>query len=185
MTAQTRKQLTILGVLVAVLVVTMFVVSRGEGPAGTTPAPSNPTDARAGATKSPQQVADIRLELLKGERDALREPERNLFVFKPKAPPPPPPRAVEPPPRPADIAPPVPTGPPPPPPIPLKFIGVLERPGQQGKVAILSDGRGGTFYAAEGESVLGQYKVLKIGAESAELSYTDGRGRQTLRLSGQ
>jgi hypothetical protein len=185
-TARSRKQLTILGVLVAVLVVTMFVVSRGEGPAGSTPAPSNRSGAQTGAARAPQQVADVRLELLKAERDALSEPERNLFVFKPKAPPPPPPRAViEPPPRPVEIAPPVPTGPPPPPPIPLKFIGVLERPGQQGKVAILSDGRGGTFYAAEGESVLGQYKVLKIGAESAELSYTDGRGRQTLRLSGQ
>lgn len=184
MTPKTKKQLGILGVLVAIFVATMFVVSRGEGPAVGTVAPSNRAGARGTAQPAPPAVADVKLELLKAEHDAPAQPERNLFVFKPKpAPPPPPPPKVIP-----VEQPPAPTGPPPPPPlppIPLKFIGVLERPGQTGKVAILSDGRGGTFYAQEGEAVLGQYKVLKIGAESAELSYMDGRGRQTLRLSGQ
>jgi hypothetical protein len=182
-TAKTKKQLAMLGILVGIFVATMFV-SRGEGPAGGAPPPSNRAGAQAGAAGATPQVADVKLELLNAEHEELSEPQRNLFVFKPQAPPPPPPRPVEAP-RPVDIAPPVPSGPPPPPPIPLKFIGVLERPGQPGKVAILSDGRGGTFYAEEGQTVLGQYRVLKIGAESAELSYVDGRGRQTLRLSGQ
>jgi hypothetical protein len=184
-TEKTRKQLIVLGVLVSLLVVVTLVVSRGEGPANITGTPSNARGARAGAERPPLQVADVKLEALKAEHDEPTEPGRNPFVFKPAAPPPPPPRPVTAPPRPVEMAPPVPTGPPPPPPIPLKFIGVLEIPSQNAKVAVLSDGRGGTYHAREGETVLGQYKLLKIGAESAEMSYVDGRGRQTLRLSGQ
>jgi hypothetical protein len=29
------------------------------------------------------------------------------------------------------------------------------------------------------------YQILKIGAESIELAYADGRGRQTIRMTGQ
>jgi len=160
------------------------VVSRGEGPAVGVPPPSNQAGARSGAGGTPPPVVDVRLEALKVEREGPAEPERNLFDFGARRAPAPretfePPPAVEP------GAPSVPAGPPPPPPIPLKFIGVLEIPRQGTKVAILSDGRGGIYHAREGESVLGQYKLLKIGAESAEMSYIDGRGRQTLRLSGQ
>jgi len=32
--------------------------------------------------------------------------------------------------------------------------------------------------------VLGQYRILRISAESIEMAYLDGRGRQTIRLSG-
>ena len=184
MTERARKQLAVLGVLVTGLVIVMFVVSRGEGPTGGSARPSN-QGGRGAAQKTPPVVADVKLEALKAEHDELEQPERNPFVFRPKpAPPPPPPPKFEPRP-PVDTAPPVPAGPPPPPPIPLKFIGVLEIPSQNAKVAVLSDGRGGTYHAREGQTVLGQYKLLKIGAESAEMSYVDGRGRQTLRLSGQ
>ena len=185
MTDKSRKQLALLGVLVTVLVIVWFVVPRGEGPAGGSTAPSNQRGARASARQAPLEVADVKLEALKAERPNPTTPERNPFVFRPKPPPPPPPRVAPPPPQPVEMAPPVPAGPPPPPPIPLKFIGVLEIPSQNAKVAVLSDGRGGTYHAREGEVVLGQYKLLKIGAESAEMSYVDGRGRQTLRLSGQ
>jgi hypothetical protein len=181
-TDRNRKQLLVLGVLVA-LFVTVIVVSRGEGPATGTSTPSNQRGTRGAATQAPPAVVDVNIEALKADHDGPSEPERNLFAFKPKpAPPPPPP---PPPQRPVDIAPPVPIGPPPPPPIPLKFIGVLEIPSQGAKVAVLSDGRGGTYHAKEGDNVLGQYRLLKIGAESVEMSYIDGRGRQTLRLSGQ
>jgi hypothetical protein len=182
-TERTRKQLGILGVLVAVFVAVMFVVSRGEGPAGVGRAPSNRAGQAPPQPTAPQ-VADVRLELLQAKQDRLADPERNLFVFRPKPAPAPPPRPIESP-RPQITAPPMPVGPPPPPPIPLKFIGVLDAPGKGGRFAILSDGRGGTYYGKEGDTIVGQYKVLKIGTESAELSYVDGRGRQTLRLSGQ
>jgi hypothetical protein len=173
-----------LAVVVTVLVIVMFVVSSGEGPTGGGGRPSNQRGARTGTQAAPPAVADVKLEALKAEHEDLQEPNRNPFVFRPKPAPAPPPVVVAPP-RPVDMAPPPPQGPPPPPPIPLKFIGVLEIPSQNAKVAVLSDGRGGTYHAREGETVLGQYKLLKIGAESAEMSYVDGRGRQTLRLSGQ
>jgi hypothetical protein len=65
----------------------------------------------------------------------------------------------------------------------LKFIGVLETANTQ-KIAVLSDGRGAPLYGKEGDTILGQYKILHIGVESIEMAYLDGRGRQTIRLSG-
>jgi hypothetical protein len=128
---------------------------------------------------------DVHLEALNAERSKPREMERNLFRFRPKAPPPPPPSAAAKP----SLPPPGPSGPPPPPPLPpiaLKFIGIWELTEQQKKIAILSDGKGGVpIYGAEGETVEGRYKILKIGAESIEMAYVDGRGRQTIRLTGQ
>jgi hypothetical protein len=182
-TEKSRKQLAVLGVLVTLLVIVIVVVSRGEGPAGGAATPSNQR-GRGTAQNTPPAVADVNLEALQAEHEDLEQPERNPFIFRPKpAPPPPPPPKFDP--QPVPGPPPPPPGPPPPPPIPLKFIGVLEIPSQNAKVAVLSDGRGGTYHAREGQTVLGQYKLLKIGAESAEMSYVDGRGRQTLRLSGQ
>jgi len=80
------------------------------------------------------------------------------------------------------VAPPVPAGPPPPPPIPLKFIGLVETPV---RVAFLSDGRGNTFQGKEGDIIEGRYRIVRIGADAADLAYVDGRGRQTIRLTGQ
>ena len=79
--------------------------------------------------------------------------------------------------------PPVPVGPPPPPPIALKFIGVVEQAPSRLKLAVLSDGRN-VFYGKEGEVIEGRYRIERIGVESIEMAYVDGRGRQTLRLSG-
>ncbi|NOT45309.1 MAG: hypothetical protein HOP14_11965, partial [Acidobacteria bacterium] len=67
----------------------------------------------------------------------------------------------------------------------LKFIGVLNAASLGGQVAILSDARGNVFHGRAGDLVEGRYRVVSIGEESAELSYADGRGRQTIRLSGQ
>ena len=52
------------------------------------------------------------------------------------------------------------------------------------KIAILSDGRNAPFYGKEGAIIEGRYRILKIGVESVELAYADGRGRQTIRLTG-
>jgi hypothetical protein len=52
------------------------------------------------------------------------------------------------------------------------------------KVAIFSDGRGLPVYAAEGELVLGQYRVVRIQIESVVMEYADGKGRQTIPLRG-
>jgi hypothetical protein len=188
MTEKARRQVLVLVGLALVLGVVTYVTSRGDSPAGAGPTPSNRPGARREKTPEPL-VVDVKLELLQTEHDPLEAPERNLFRFKPKPPPAPPPGAVAPTPKPGDPASsvpvPMPTGPPPPPPIALKFIGILDAPGQSPKVAILSDTRGNVFHGKEGAIIEGRYKVLKIGVESVELSYVDGRGRQTIRLSGQ
>jgi len=60
------------------------------------------------------------------------------------------------------------------------FVGFLV-----GYEALLSDGRGNAFYGKEGDIIEGRYRLLRVGPDSADLSFTDGRGRQTIRLSGQ
>ncbi|MGD9905588.1 MAG: hypothetical protein AB7U83_19120, partial [Vicinamibacterales bacterium] len=77
-----------------------------------------------------------------------------------------------------------PPGPAPPPPIPFKFIGLVEGSGG-GRIAVLSDSRGLVVHGGEGAIIDGRFRILAIGAESLDIAYVDGRGRQTLRLTGQ
>lgn len=65
----------------------------------------------------------------------------------------------------------------------MRFIGLVEAPEQAQKIAILSDGRG-VYQGREGDIIEGRYRILKIGVESIEMAYVDGRGRQTIRLTG-
>ena len=51
-------------------------------------------------------------------------------------------------------------------------------------MAVLSDARG-VYYGREGDIIEGRYRIVKIGVESIELEYLDGRGRQTIRQTGQ
>ena len=67
----------------------------------------------------------------------------------------------------------------------LRFIGLVDAPSQGGRVAILSDGRGNVFYGKEGDIIEGRYRLLRVGPDAADIAFTDGRGRQTIRLSGQ
>lgn len=76
----------------------------------------------------------------------------------------------------------VPTAPPGPPPITVKFIGLLKRD-DVGRVAVLSDGRN-VYYGREGEIVDGRWRIVHVGEESLQIEYVDGRGRQTVRLTG-
>jgi hypothetical protein len=185
MTEKSRRQGILLGVLAIVLVgVLVWTMGGGEeDPASSPAAPSNPA-RRATAGAANTDVVELKLEALKGQREELREAERNPFRFRPK-PPPPPPAVTRPLARPDVVAAPVPTGPPPPPPIPLRFIGFVDAAGPTGRVGILSDGRGNVFQGKEGDIIEGRYRVLRVGTDSAELVYLDGRGRQTIRLSGQ
>ena len=169
-------------------------------PAATTPAaPSNPAREQrrqARATTGAQGAAgaagplNVQLDALQQTSKAPEDAARNPFRFYVKPPPPPPPPPpVKKPGDPGYVAPrPTPPPPPPgPPPIPLKCIGTMEKLEQQGrKVAIFvsSDGKGMPAYAGEGEIVLGQYRVVKIGVESVTLEYLDGRGRQTIPMRG-
>jgi hypothetical protein len=180
-----RRQLLLLCALA--VAVAAFVVVRwspnGAGNAGT----SARTEAGSQATRAVNPVGDIKLESLDRHDDAWSTPDRDVFRFEnkretdtasaaPRAP-------VNP--EPVATAPRAPAVPPPPPPIPLRYIGYLDQAGAPARVAVLSDGKGNVFNGREGDIIEGRYRVVRVGTDSAELMYLDGRGRQTIRLSGQ
>jgi hypothetical protein len=65
----------------------------------------------------------------------------------------------------------------------MKFIGVVEAVSPAQRIAVLSDARG-VYEGREGDVIEGRYRIVRIGQESIEMAYLDGRGRQTIRLSG-
>jgi hypothetical protein len=176
--ADNRRLKVLLGILGAVTLAWAYVTFVAAPPAAGG-GPTSQNVPRAAPATASTTAPDVNTEALAHDRPRPGANVRDLFKFRPKYVPPPPVARVE-------AAPPMPSGPPPPPPvppIPLKFIGLLE-PSAGQRVAVLSDGKGAPFYGREGEAVLGQYRILRIGAESIELEYIDGRGRQAIRLSG-
>lgn len=181
------RRLRWLGALAIVaLAAVMAVRSMGQSPA--TPAGRPAAATRAAGARAPAaaatEAADVRLEALTRPRGEPVSRGRNPFRFQPKPLPPPPPAPTRPA-QGAETAPPLmtPAGPPPPPPIPLKFIGLVEK-ADGTRIAVLSDGRR-PHSGVEGQAIDGRYRILKIGNESIEIAYLDGRGRQTIRLTGQ
>jgi hypothetical protein len=159
-------------------------------------APSNPPREQRrqasakGAVDSPESL-QVQLDALKQappspDDETARNPFR--FYVKPPPPPPPPPKVPGPGERgyvpPAPITPQLPPPPLGPPPIPLKFFLVVEKNGK--KYAVFqTEKQGLPIWAAEGETILGQYVVVKIGTESVTVKYLDGRGGpQTIPLRG-
>lgn len=151
---------------------------------------ASPSKARIASKENaaPAESGDlsVRLNALKQPRPSADGGNRNPFRFYTPPPPPPPPapaaRPVQALPQPEGSA--GPAGPAPPPPIPLKYIGLMEGVPGQGKVAAFSDCRS-TMHGREGEILAGQYRLVRIGVESVVLEYVDGRGRTTVRMSGQ
>jgi hypothetical protein len=181
-----QRQYALLAVLAIVLVLAWSWAVGGDDPAESARRPSNPTATRGADVNRDAvvPVEDVALERLEARRDALQPTERNPFRFRARAAPPPPVVAA----APQPIRPPVPAGPPlppPVPPIPLKYIGFADEAGPRARLGVFSDGRGTVINASEGDIVEGRYRVLRVGTDSAELVYLDGRGRQTIRLSGQ
>lgn len=188
-----RRQVIALAVALGVLVVVAVVQLRGRdnaAPAAPRTAPSNQASTGRG-TGAQVPVTDVKLGELKKGESPYPEPRRNPFEFRA--------REEEPGPRlngrggrggrgagtPQPAPPPVPAGPPPLPPIPFRFIGYYGLPGGGGLMGVFSDGQGHTVPAKEGDIIDGRYRVLRVGQDSADVAYVDGRGRQSLRLSGQ
>jgi hypothetical protein len=188
-TDTSRRQLYLLAGLAALLAAVLYfefgrggAVTSTAAPAGNGAQPSNQA-ASAGGRALP--VSDVKLDALNGGERPLAAADRNPFRFEQKAPPPAPPAPVAPP-RQTAAPPPVALGPPPPPPIPLKFVGWLNATAAQAdRVAILADARGNPFYGKEGDIIEGRYRLLRIAADSVDVAYADGRGRQTIRLQSQ
>jgi hypothetical protein len=170
--------------LVVAVIAVMVARSGNDAPAVPRPAPGAKPAAPTADAAAP---AEVNMAALSAPRATLGETSRDPFRFgaKPAPESAPTPRRLPgvpddqvgaPPPR-------VPTGPPPPPPITLKFIGLVQK-ADGTKIAVLSDGKR-PISGTEGEEIEGRYKILKIGTESIEIAYIDGRGRQTIRLTGQ
>jgi hypothetical protein len=182
MGAELRRQL-ILGVIALALaggIYTAWPTSTAVEPTSTPSARGTSANTPKAATPTGVTAPDVHLRALDSDRPKPGAEERDLFRFRVKPPPPPPVRAR------LESAPAVPTGPPPPPPLPpiaFKFIGLVETADQGAKIAVLSDGKN-VFHGREGDIIEGRYRILRIGVESIEMAYLDGRGRQTIRLSG-
>jgi hypothetical protein len=182
-----RRRELVLTALAIVLGSGLYVAIEGW-PFATSGTSTNPAPASNGKGRTARnerqtsggEAPDVHLDALDAERPRPDETGRDLFRFKPKPPPRP---VVVPPVQPVESTP-VPAGPPQPPPITLKFIGILDVGQSKKIVAVLTDGRGTPVYGSEGETILGQYRILRIGTESIEMSYLDGRGRQTIRFTG-
>jgi hypothetical protein len=183
MTSARNRQLVLLTLLIVVGAVA-FVMWPFGGPAPGTPGAA-PGQAGNGARGAGGGTGiEVRLESLQREHGPLQESDRNPFRFERRQAPSAPTGASR---RQAPVVP-QPEGPvlpPPPPPIPLRFIGYLQPRDGAARVAVLSDGRGNVFDGKEGDIIEGRYRVLRVGNDSADLIYLDGRGRQTIRLSGQ
>jgi hypothetical protein len=180
-----RRQLLMGGAAVVVLVLAVTLMWP-SGSAPTVPAGPQPRARSSRAVaEQPGPVAPVKLKSLTETRDEPGEAKRNPFRFQPKAVPPPPRPVVSTPGVTDPVRPALPPGPPPAPPIPLKFIGVLERANGV-KWAVLSDGKSSTpMYGKDGDIIDGRYEIVKIGTESIEMMYADGRGRTVIRLTGQ
>jgi hypothetical protein len=144
-------------------------------PKAATAEAQSPAQRKSAANALPSPLNFAKLEQVPQETAASRNP----FQFYTPPPPPRPPAPPAPPPRPS-VTPPPPQDPGPPP-ISLKFIGKFQQNGVT--VAMLTDGKS-QFSAAEGGIIDGRYRVVKIGLESVQIEYVNGKGRTTLPFRG-
>jgi hypothetical protein len=185
--ATERSRQLVLAALVVVLAMVSYRALTDYGSRGVVPATraaATPGRGAARGTRPASRAAtapDVHIRVLDEQRPSPEAAERNLFRFRPKAAPPRPPSPA---PTTAGGTNLRPSPSPPLPPIPLKFIGVIEVTRDGRTIAGLVDSVGHTYGGSEGDIIAGQYRILRIGAESIEMSYLDGLGRQTIRLSG-
>ena len=187
MASKTARQVGLLAVLLVILLV-VLAYNRDDGSPDSADPATRPSRraATARASANAEEVGVVNMPSLASSRPAPDVGARNPFRFRPAAPPPSaeiarapqgPGSAMA-----GPVTPAMPEGPPPLPPITLKFIGVVEQSARL-KLAVLSDGRN-VLYGKEGDTIEGRYRIERIGPESIDMAYLDGRGRQTLRLSG-
>ena len=183
-----QRELALAGAALLLFVIATWAMQRGAAQPTGANAPGGSVAATTPQPRSKNRVAEVDLEALQAARPEPGESTRNPFRFKPKPPPPPSPEMIRQREQQAAAAAQAASGPlepPPPPRIPLKYIGDMTDPKNPGKrIAILSDARG-TYSGREGDVVEGRYRIVRIGVESIELAYLDGRGRQTIRQTGQ
>jgi hypothetical protein len=192
MEAKTRSQGLLLAGLLVVLALALWWNFGGVANEHATAAGSDRMRAAAQASRRGAQTPDAVVELIALDRLEKPAPEpaaagRNPFRFEAQRQAPPEGHVRA---GPAGVPDDEPAGPTTngpvqagPPPIPLRFIGTVDELARHLKLAVLSDGRN-VFYGREGDIIEGRYRILRIGVESIEMTYVDGRGQQTIRLTG-
>lgn len=181
-----QRRLVVLVGLFALLVAIVYAQTRTPRSTGGAGTPSNsPTRGQPSRGADTDRAEVVKLDELRAPRPEPVDADRNPFRFGQRpAPSPSSSSRSQRPEPPVDVAPVTPLPPPGPPPIALKFIGLIESSPQDRKLAVLSDGRS-VFHGYEGAIIDGRYRIVRIGVESIELTYADGQGRQTIRLTGQ
>jgi hypothetical protein len=191
MEARTRRQAVLLAALVIVMIVALtWGFGDGDADNHATVAPADRPRAAAGAARgsrvpagTPTIVAPIALEALRAAPPDPIASGRNPFRFQQQSAPTEEGGGGGPVREPAGQVVQAPQPAPGPPPIPLRFIGIVDEARRHLKLAVLSDGRN-VFYGREGDIIEGRYRIVRIGLESIEMTHVDGRGQQTIRLSG-
>jgi hypothetical protein len=181
------RELALGGAAVLLVAIAAWSMQRGTAPSSSAAVPAGTAPANNPQARPKNPIIEVDLKSLEVERPEPEENTRNPFRFRPKPAPPPSAAIIKQQQQgaAAEQAASGPVEPPPPPRIPLKYIGDMTDPKNPGKkIAILSDGRG-PIYGREGEVIEGRYRIVRIGVESIELAYLDGRGRQTIRQTGQ
>ena len=182
-----QRELALGATAVLLLAIAVWSLSRSTAPTAGANAPATASSANNPQARLKNPITEVDLKALEAVRPEPKEGTRNPFRYRAKPAPPPSASVIRNQQQAAAAAQAaqVPTGPPPPPRIPLKYIGDVSDPKNPGKkIAVLSESRG-AYYGREGEVIEGRYRILRIGVESIELAYLDGRGRQTIRQTGQ
>lgn len=178
MNADTRKRLLVV-VLLAVMGALWYRALRN--PAAPPPGAAGPAAvSRADGAPASREPVIIDLASLDAEPPAPTPAGRNLFRFGRSEPV----RAAAPVfvvPAPAPVQP-IRTAPAAPA-LPLRLIGIVQPRASSPRVAVLSDERG-VYHGSEGSIIEGQYRILRVDAESVEIAGLDGANRHVLRLPG-
>jgi len=180
--AANKRQMIIMGVLLAVLAAIVIYDFNGSGTSSAAP----PQTAKRGPAASQQKAENdldptFHWQKLEASRRIKYEPGRNIFTME--APPMPTPIAnVRPTPP---LGPPTPTPTPPPPPIPLKFYGFANKPGETRRI-FLAEGdpqNSVVFIAKQGDIVDRRYRVVQISANSVQIEDVLYNNKQSIPLT--
>lgn len=171
--AANKKQLVIMGVLLAVLAAVVIYDFAGLGTSSAAPPASSAQvsakRSRSGPATAVEDDLDptVHLATLEASRKVKYEAGRNIFEME-AAPMPTPIASVRPP---VAQGPPTPTPTPPPPAIPLKFYGFANKPGEAKRIFLAEgDPQNSTvFIAKQGDIVDRRYRVVQIAATSVEI----------------
>jgi hypothetical protein len=189
MTKQSRQQLSILVVLLAVLSLTVVLGYRMiRPPSAATVEPTATANKPAGQAPVASN-ATIHLDMVDKEEDGDQDiGTRNLFQYKPLAPPPPPPRPSGSFGNPNNAQPSQPTQqivtrpvPPPIPQINLKYQGFAVSDTPSKLTAFLADDAR-HYNVTAGEILLGRYRIVTITEKSVEVEDLDNNRRQVLPM---